>query len=165
MLGWNELWPSGQGTISPFTGFDYAFLAYNPFFGIQSYFFWTRQPFDNVCRVTYNKIIYFSWLPFWQCTKDNKATCQKGYWCLYGSCQSAYIPWNIITNFVIIININILFFPDLVVWRPMFRSHRHLDNWFQPRNKKYIKDQETSKTLRSAAALQKFLKRKKQNKL
>ena len=23
---------------------------------------------------------------------DKKATCQKGYWCLYGSCQSAYIP-------------------------------------------------------------------------
>ena len=34
VLGWNELRPSGQGTISPFTGFDYPFLAmaYYPIF-------------------------------------------------------------------------------------------------------------------------------------
>ena len=56
-------------------------------------FVWTRRPFDNVSRVTYNKIIYI----FHGCLSDSaqndkKATCQKGYWCLYGSCQSAYIP-------------------------------------------------------------------------
>ena len=42
----------------------------------------------------------FSWLPFWQwkgCLfvtklKRQQGNCQKGYWCLCDSCQSAYIP-------------------------------------------------------------------------
>ena len=31
------------------------------------------------------------------CLFDSALKCQKGYWCLYGSCQSAYKPWRLDT--------------------------------------------------------------------